>query len=204
MTSTPIHTKTLHAVKTPPTREEAQEAVRTLIAWLGDDPQREGLRRTPERVIEAYEEFFAGYGQDPEDFLTRTFDDVGGYDGIVLLRDILVHSHCEHHMVPFSGVAHIAYLPDRRVIGISKIARVVDVYARRLQTQETMTEQIKNALEKHLHPKGVAVMVAAKHQCMTTRGVSKPDVATITCALSGIFREDKKMEERFLNMVNKI
>ena len=202
MTSTPIHTKTLHEVKTPPTREEAQEAVRILIAWLGDDPQREGLRRTPERVIEAYEEFFAGYGQDAEDFLKRTFDDVGGYDDIILLRDILVNSHCEHHMVPFSGVAHIAYLPDRHVVGISKIARVVDVYARRLQTQETMTEQIKNALEEHLRPKGVAVMVAAKHQCMTTRGVSKPDAATITCALSGIFREDKKMEERFLNMVN--
>ena len=203
MTSTPIHTKTLHEVKTPPTREEAEEAVRTLIAWLGDDPQREGLRRTPERVIEAYEEFFAGYGQDAKDFLTRTFDDVGGYDDIILLRDILVNSHCEHHMVPFSGVAHIAYLPDRHVVGISKIARVVDVYARRLQTQETMTEQIKNALEEHLRPKGVAVMVTAKHQCMTTRGVLKPDVATITCALSGIFREDKKMEERFLNMVNK-
>ena len=204
MTSTPIHTKTLHAVKTPPTREDAEEAIRTLITWLGDDPQREGLRRTPERVIEAYEEFFAGYGQDPEDFLTRTFDDVGGYDDIVLLRDILVHSHCEHHMVPFSGFAHIAYLPNRHVIGISKIARVVDVYGRRLQTQETMTEQIKNALDKYLQPKGVAVMIVAKHQCMTTRGVLKPDVATITCALSGVFREDKKIEERFLNMVNKI
>ncbi len=203
MTNHPIHTKTLRALEPRPSRGQAEEAVRTLIAWIGDDPEREGLLRTPARVIEAYEEFFAGYGQDPKDFLSRTFEDVGGYDDIVLLRDILVHSHCEHHMVPFDGVAHIAYLPNQRVIGISKIARVVDVYARRLQTQETMTEQIKNALETYLQPKGVAVMITAKHQCMTTRGVFKPDVATITCALSGIFREDKKMEERFLNMVNK-
>ncbi len=201
MTSQPIHTKGLHALQPRPTREQAEDAVRTLLAWIGEDPDREGLQRTPARVIEAYEEFFVGYQQDPKELLSRTFDEAGGYDDIVLLRDILLHSHCEHHMVPFHGCAHVAYFPNNRVVGISKIARVVDIYARRLQTQETMTEQIKNALDEYLQPKGVAVMIEAQHQCMTTRGVYKPNVATITCSLSGVFREDKKLEERFLNMV---
>jgi GTP cyclohydrolase I len=190
-----------HRQKPQPTREEAEEAVRVLISWLGDDPMREGLLSTPKRVIDSYKDFYAGYQEDPESFLSRTFEDVGGYDDIVLLRDISVNSHCEHHMVPFYGMAHIAYIPDGKVIGISKIARVVDVYARRLQTQETMTQQIKDALDKHLQPKGVAVCISAKHECMTTRGVSKPDVATITCVLSGVFRENKKLEERFLSMI---
>ncbi len=184
-----------------PTRQEAEDAVRTLIAWIGDDPAREGLLRTPKRVIDAYADFFAGYQENPEALLERTFSDVGGYDDIVLLRDITVESHCEHHMVPFYGSAHIAYIPKGKVVGISKIARLVDIYARRLQTQETMTQQIKDALEKHLQPKGVAVLISAKHACMTTRGVHKPNVATITCALSGVFREDKKLEERFLMMI---
>ncbi len=185
-----------------PSREEAEEAVRTLIAWAGDDPGREGLRKTPERVVDAYGEFFSGYSQDPGAFLSRTFEDVGGYDDMVILRDIAVESHCEHHMVPFLGVAHLAYLPARKVVGISKLARVVEVYARRLQTQETMTQQIKDALDEHLEPKGAAVMITAKHQCMTTRGVHKPDVATITTAFSGAFREDKKLEDRFLRIVS--
>ncbi len=184
-----------------PTREEAEDAVRTLLAWIGEDPSREGLQRTPKRVIDAYGDFFAGYQEDPADALSRTFSDVGGYDDIVLLRDIQVESHCEHHMVPFHGSAHIAYLPKGKVIGISKIARVVDIYARRLQTQETMTQQIKDALMKHLDPKGVAVYISAKHECMTTRGVQKTDVATITFATSGVFREDKNFEHRFLSMI---
>ena len=203
MTTHSIHNKGLRAVQPRPSREQAEDAIRTLLAWIGEDPDREGLLRTPARVIDAYEEFFAGYAQDPETLLSRTFDEVGGYDDIILLRDIFVHSHCEHHMVPFHGSAHVAYLPNNRVVGISKIARVVDIYARRLQTQETMTEQIKNALDEYLQPKGVAVMIEAKHECMTSRGVQKPDVVTITCALSGVFREDKKLEERFLNMVHK-
>lgn len=184
-----------------PSREEAEGAVRTLLAWIGEDPAREGLKRTPKRVIDAYGDFFAGYQEDPEAVLSRTFNDVGGYEDIVLLRDITLESHCEHHMVPFSGSAHIAYIPNGKVIGISKIARVVDIYARRLQTQETLTQQITSALEKHLQPKGVAVFISAKHECMTTRGVHKPNVATITCSLSGLFREDKKVEERFLSMI---
>jgi len=189
--------------KAAPTQQEAEEAVRTLIAWIGDDPTREGLLGTPRRVIKAYDDFFGGYDQDPEEILSRTFEDVGGYDDIVLLRDITVESHCEHHMVPFHGVAHIAYIPKNKVVGISKIARLVDIYAHRLQTQETMTQQIKNALEKYLQPQGTAVMIVANHECMTTRGVHKPNVATVTCALSGIFREDKKLEDRFIAMTRK-
>lgn len=184
-----------------PTREEAEEAVRTLIAWIGDDPTREGLISTPKRVIGTYADFFAGYKEDPADVLNRTFEDVGGYDDIVLLRDINFESHCEHHMAPFYGSAFIAYIPNDSVVGISKIARVVDIYARRLQTQETMTEQIKNAMEKHLKPKGVAVLIKAKHECMTKRGVQKPNVDMVTCSLSGVFREDAELEKRFLTMI---
>ena len=186
-----------------PTKQEAQDAVRTLIAWIGDDPTREGLMRTPERVIKAYEDFFAGYHQDPKELFQRTFEDVGGYDDIVLLRNIEVQSHCEHHMVPFHGCAHIAYLPNKKILGLSKIARLVDIYARRLQTQETLTQQIANMLNHHLEPKGCAVMIIAEHECMTKRGVQKKSSETITCALTGLFREDKDVETRFLDMIKK-
>ena len=184
-----------------PTRAEAEEAVRTLIAWAGDDPDREGLAETPKRVIDAYDEFFKGYGEDPLDVLSRTFDDVGGYDDIVLVRDIAVHSHCEHHMIPFIGHAHVAYLPTDRVVGISKLARVVEVFARRLQTQETMTAQIAHAIDQALKPRGVAVMIQAVHQCMTLRGVMKPDVQTITTQFLGAFHEDPHEQLRFMSLV---
>jgi GTP cyclohydrolase IA len=183
---------------TRPTREQAEAAVRTLIAWAGDDPTREGLRETPKRVVNAYREFFRGYEEDALEALDRTFDDVGGYDDIVMLRDIDVSSHCEHHMIPFVGKAHVAYLPGKRVVGISKLARVVDVFARRLQTQETMTAQIAESIDKALEPKGVAVMIEAVHQCMSIRGVQKPNVATITTQFTGTFRSDLTLQKRFL------
>jgi len=185
-----------------PSREEAEEAVRTLIAWAGDDPLREGLADTPGRVVEAFEEFFAGYDGDPYDILSRTFEDVHGYDDLVMLRDIRIESHCEHHMLPIIGVAHIAYLPRSRVVGISKLARVVDIYAKRLQTQETMTAQIANAIEEVLKPHGVAVMIDALHECMTTRGVHKPGTTTITTLFTGVFKTDPEYRERFMQLVN--
>ncbi|MGC1711665.1 MAG: GTP cyclohydrolase I FolE [Methyloceanibacter sp.] len=189
-------------VRTPavirPTREEAEEAVRTLIAYAGDDPDREGLRETPRRVTSAYDEFFSGYREDPLEVLSRTFDEVAGYDDIVMLRDIELNSHCEHHMIPFIGKAHVAYFPTDRVVGISKLARVVDVFAHRLQTQETMTAQIAETIDKALKPKGVAVMIEAVHQCMSIRGVKKPDVATITTQFTGIFKEDPAQQARFM------
>ena len=181
-----------------PSRAEAEEAVRTLIAWAGDDPSREGLIDTPKRVAKAYDEFFNGYSECPIDVLSRTFEDVGGYDDIVMLRDIDVYSHCEHHMVPFLGRAHIAYLPKDAVVGISKLARVVEIYARRLQTQETMSAQIGDTIQSVLKPHGVAVMIEAVHQCMSLRGVQKPNVATITTHFTGIFKEDPSQQERFL------
>ncbi len=184
-----------------PSREEAEEAVRTLIAWAGDDPAREGLKETPGRVAEAYEEFFAGYDADPFDVLSRTFEDVQGYEDIVMLRDIRIESHCEHHMLPIIGVAHIAYLPRGRVAGISKLARVVDIYAKRLQTQETMTAQIAAAIEEALHPHGVAVMIDALHECMTTRGVHKPGTTTITTQFTGVFKSDPEYRNRFMQLV---
>lgn len=183
-----------------PSREEAERAVRTLIAYAGDDPEREGLRDTPKRVVGAYEEFFAGYNDDPIEVLSRTFDDVGGYDDIVMLRDIELNSHCEHHMVPFIGKAHIAYFPTDRVVGLSKLARVVEVFARRLQTQETMTAQIAETIDRVLKPKGVAVMIEAVHQCMSMRGVRKPDVATITTQFTGVFKEDPAQQARFMQL----
>lgn len=185
---------------TRPSREEAEAAVRTLIAWAGDDPTREGLLDTPRRVTDAYTEFFAGYKECPVDVLSRTFDDVGGYDDIVLLRDIDFNSHCEHHMVPFVGKAHIAYYPSDRVVGISKIARALEIFARRLQTQETMTAQIAQAIDEALKPRGVAVMLEAVHECMSLRGVKKPNVATVTTTFTGEF---KKAEEqvRFITLV---
>ena len=186
-----------------PSRDEAKDAVRTLIAWAGDDPRREGLVDTPGRVVDAYEEWFKGYREDPREYLSRTFDDVKGYDDIVMLRDIDVESHCEHHMAPFLGKAYVAYMPLDNVVGISKIARVVEIYSKRLQTQETMTSQILNAIQEVLKPEGVAVMIDAKHECMTTRGVHHPNVSTITTQFSGVFRSDKELRERFLRLTGR-
>ncbi|ACT60059.1 GTP cyclohydrolase I FolE [Hirschia baltica] len=183
-----------------PTREEAEKAVKTLLAWAGDDPEREGLLDTPKRVVKAYEEWFSGYRDDPVKYLSRTFEDVQGYDDIVMLRDIDVESHCEHHMAPFMGKAYVAYMPTDSVVGISKLARVVEIYAKRLQTQETMTSQICEAIEESLKPAGVAVMIDAVHQCMTTRGVHHPNVSTITTQFTGVFKTDKDLRDRFLRL----
>lgn len=183
-----------------PSRAEAEAAVRVLLRWAGDNPEREGLRDTPKRVVKSYEEFFSGYDEDPVDVLARTFEEVEGYDDIVMLRDIALESHCEHHMVPILGKAHIAYLPDRRVVGISKLARVIEIYAKRLQTQETMTAQIARTIQDVLKPRGVAILIDAKHQCMTTRGVRKPDVSTITTTFTGVFREER-YERRFMDLI---
>ncbi len=186
-----------------PSRDEAEDAVRTLIAWAGDDPKREGLIDTPGRVVDAYEEWFKGYREDPREYLSRTFDDVKGYDDIVMLRDIDVESHCEHHMAPFLGKAFVAYMPLDNVVGISKLARVVEIYAKRLQTQETMTSQILTSIQEVLKPQGVAVMIDAKHECMTTRGVHHPNVSTITTQFSGVFKSDKELRERFLRLAGR-
>ncbi len=183
-------------------REDAEKAVETLIKWAGDDPKREGLKDTPKRVINAYKEFFAGYQSSPEEVLNKTFDEVNGYNDIVMLKNISLHSHCEHHMVPIIGKVHLAYLPIKRVVGISKLARVVDIYAKRLQTQETMTQQIGEIIQKTLKPKGVAVYIEAYHQCMTTRGVLKPDVSTVTTCFLGSFKNDIKFENKFINFIN--
>ena len=184
-----------------PTRAEAEEAVRTLLRWAGDDPNREGLLDTPKRVVKAYEEFFAGYGEDAEEALSRTFEEVEGYDDIVLLKGVRLESYCEHHMAPIIGTAHIAYLPEDKVVGISKLARLVDIYAKRLQIQEKLTAQIANTLDDVLQPRGVAVMIAAEHQCMSTRGVHKHGVDTITTRFTGVFRDDPRYEDRFMRMV---
>jgi len=183
-----------------PTRAEAEKAVRTLIRWAGDDPTREGLLDTPKRVAKAYEEFFEGYHKNPKEILATTFGEVAGYDDMVVLRGIRVDSHCEHHMVPVTGTAHVAYMPNGRVVGISKLARIVEVYAKRLQTQETMTAQIADAIEKHLDAKGVAVVVDATHQCMSCRGVKHHDVYTITRQFRGCFKEADQ-ERRFWDLV---
>tara|TARA_R110002110_G_scaffold21160_2_gene84310 strand:- start:6636 stop:7268 length:633 start_codon:yes stop_codon:yes gene_type:complete len=184
-----------------PSREQAEAAVRTLIAWAGDNPDREGLVDTPGRVVRAYEEFFEGYNADPYKELSRTFEEVEGYEDMVMLRDINIESHCEHHIVPILGRAHIAYVPTRKVVGISKLARVIEIFCKRLQTQETMTAQIADTINAALQPQGVAILIEAKHQCMTTRGIKKPDVATITTQFTGIFREDPRMEARFMQMI---
>jgi GTP cyclohydrolase I len=184
-----------------PAREEAEDAVRVLLRWAGDDPDREGLKDTPGRVVRAYEEFFKGYETDPVDLLQRTFEEVDGYDEMVLLRDIRFESHCEHHMAPIIGKAHVAYLPRRRVVGISKLARLVEVYARRLTIQEKMTAQIAAALEDILRPDGVAVVIEAVHQCMTTRGVHKPGVTMVTSRMLGAFRDNPSTRREFLAMI---
>ncbi len=186
-----------------PSQEEAENAVRTLLAWAGDDPMREGLIDTPRRVAKAYREFFAGYEMDPVAELSRTFEDVQGYDDIVMLNDIDVESHCEHHMVPILGKAHVAYMPTDAVVGISKIARVVEIFCKRLQTQETMTQQICDTISESLNPMGVAVLIDAKHQCMTTRGVHHKNVATITTQFTGVFKTDQDLRNRFLRLAGK-
>lgn len=193
--------KPAHPPVTRPTEEEAKEAVRVLLRWAGDDPAREGLLDTPRRVIEAYQEYFEGYTQSPDDILARTFEEVENYDEMVLLKNMRLESHCEHHMAPIIGVAHVAYLPDKKVVGISKIARLVDVYAKRLQTQETMTAQIADTLQRVLQPKGVAVVIDAYHQCMTTRGVHKSETTTVTSRMLGLFRTDPKLRAEFMSLV---
>jgi GTP cyclohydrolase I len=182
-------------------REEAEEAVKTLIKWVGDNPSREGLKDTPKRVIKAYEEFFSGYKESPEKFLSKTFEDVQGYEDLVMLKDINFNSHCEHHMVPIEGKVHLAYIPIKKVVGISKLARTVDIFARRLQTQETMTQQIADCINNSLKPKGVAVYIEAFHQCMTTRGVMKPNVSTITNCFMGDFKTKSELQQRFTNYI---
>jgi GTP cyclohydrolase I len=184
-----------------PSQEEAEAAVRTLLAWAGDDPDREGLSETPRRLARAYREYFSGYDEDPAEALSRTFEDVGGYDDIVMLRDIEFSSHCEHHVAPFVGRAHVAYLPTKAVVGISKLARVVDIYARRLQTQETMTAQIASCINEALAPRGVGVMIEAVHTCMSMRGIGKRNVATITTQFTGEFRTNPVLQARFMELV---
>lgn len=184
-----------------PSRATAEQAVRTLIEWAGDNPDREGLQATPSRVVRAFEEYFQGYGIDPQEILQRTFEEVEGYDEMVLLKDIRFESHCEHHMAPIIGRAHVAYLPKNRVVGISKLARVVELYAQRLQIQEKMTAQIAAAIDDVLQPLGVAVVIDAAHQCMTCRGVHKPGVSMITSKMLGAFREDDRTRREFLSMV---
>ena len=185
-----------------PSREEAMRAVKTLIAWAGDNPDREGLIETPKRVVKAYEEFFEGYKIDPTEILSKTFEEVEGYDEMVLIKNIRLESHCEHHIVPILGRAHVAYMPKKRVVGISKIARLVDVFTKRLQIQETLTSQIAETLQSVLDPLGVAVLIDASHQCMTTRGVHKPESSTVTKKMIGIFKEDKILQSQFMELIN--
>ena len=173
-----------------------------MLAWAGDNPDREGLLETPERVVSAYEEFFAGYDMNPDHILSKTFEEVAGYDEMVIIKDVRLESHCEHHMVPILGKAHVAYIPHKRVVGISKLARVVDVYGKRLQTQETMTAQIADTIQRVLEPKGVAVVIDAAHQCMTTRGVHKSETSTVTSRMLGIFRTDERTRSEFMNLIS--
>ena len=202
-----MDTRTCSPIATPrpteprPSREQAESAVRTLLRWAGDDPDREGLRDTPARVARAYDDWFSGYADDPVTFLQRTFEEVEGYDEMVVLRDIRFESHCEHHLAAIIGRAHVGYLPARKVVGISKLARVVDAYARRLQVQEKMNAQIANCIQHVLEPKGVAVVIEAAHQCMTTRGVHKPGVTMVTSTMIGAFREDSRTRREFLAMI---
>ncbi|HJN04799.1 MAG TPA: GTP cyclohydrolase I FolE [Alphaproteobacteria bacterium] len=184
-----------------PTREQAENAIRTLIRYVGEDPAREGLHDTPSRVVRSYDEFCAGYDQDPVEYLQRTFEEVDGYDEMVVLRNIRIESHCEHHLLPIIGFAHVGYLPNKRVVGISKLARVVDTYARRLQVQEKMTAQIASCIDEVLQPKGVAVVIDAAHQCMTMRGVHKPGVTMVTSRMLGAFRNDAMTRREFLSVI---
>ena len=184
-----------------PSRDEAMEAVRTLLSWAGDNPEREGLKDTPKRVVDAYGEWFQGYSEDPVKVLSKTFEEVEDYDEMVLLKNMRFESHCEHHMAPIIGKAHIAYLPDKRVVGISKLARLLDIFAKRLQTQEVMTAQIADTIRDVLQPIGVAVVIDAKHQCMTTRGVHKSDTTTVTSRMHGIFKSDPRTRAEFMALI---
>ncbi|MBN9023435.1 MAG: GTP cyclohydrolase I FolE [Rhizobiales bacterium] len=186
-----------------PSREEAEQAVRTLIAWAGDDPDRDGLRDTPKRVAKVYEEFYAGYRDSAAEALERTFEDLGDYDDIVILRDIPFTSHCEHHMVPILGRAHVAYYPGEKVVGLSKLGRVVDIFARRLQTQERLTSQVVRAIDETLKPRGIAILVEAEHLCMTLRGAHKHGASTVTTQFTGVFRDDPAEQQRFLALVGR-
>ncbi len=203
MTANPVRPDDPAVDSARPTREEAEKAVRVLLGWAGDDPDREGLLDTPARVVRAYEEFFSGYGVDPEEFLKRTFSETEGYDEVVVLRDIRFESHCEHHLAPIIGKAHVGYLPKRRVVGISKIARLVEVFSKRLQIQEKLTAQIANTIDQVLEPRGVAVVIEATHQCMTTRGIHKPGASLMTSRMLGAFREDPTTRREFLAMIGK-
>ena len=185
-----------------PSRQEAEAAVKTLLSWVGENPEREGLLDTPSRVVKSYEEFFKGYEQDPEEVLKRTFSETNNYDEMIVLKGIRLESYCEHHMVPIIGTAHVAYLPNKRVVGISKLARVVDIYAKRLQIQEKLTAQIADAIERVLEPKGVGVIIEAGHQCMTTRGVHKHGVVMQTSRMLGLFRSDRRTRDEFLTLVS--
>lgn len=187
--------------RTRPSRSEAEAAVRTLIEWAGDDPDREGLRGTPDRVVRSYEEFFAGYGRDPVALLAKTFEETGDYDEMIVLRDIRLESYCEHHIVPILGKVHIGYLPSGRVVGISKLARLVDVFAKRMQIQEALTAQIADTLHEVLKPRGVSVVIEAAHQCMTTRGIRKPGVSMVSSRMLGAFRDDASTRREFLSMI---
>src|SRR5215218_7480895 len=196
------HVRAAPAANVPrPSRAEAEAAVRTLIGYVGDDPAREGLVDTPQRFVSAYEELFRGYGECPVDVLDRTFSEIGYYDNLVLIREIPFYSHCEHHIMPFTGKAHVAYTPVERVVGLSKIARLIDVYARRLQTQEHLTSQIATAIDEILKPRGVAVMLEAEHTCMSMRGVAKPGSLTVTTQFTGLFRNDPQEQARFFTLV---
>jgi GTP cyclohydrolase I len=184
-----------------PSRAEAQAAVRVLLRWAGDDPDREGLKATPDRVVRSYEEFFSGYEQDPEEILARTFEEIAGYDDMVVLRGIRFESYCEHHMVPIIGIAHIGYLPNNRVVGISKLARVLEIFSKRLQIQEKMTAEIANTIDRALKPQGVAVVIEGEHQCMTTRGVHRPGVNMVTSQMMGVFRDNEATRKEFLSII---
>ena len=185
-----------------PTRQEAEAAVRTMLAWTGDNPDREGLVETPKRVVRAYEQFFAGYEMDPKEVVSKVFEEVEGYDEMVLIKNIRLESHCEHHIVPILGIAHVAYMPNKRVVGISKLARLVDVYAKRLQIQETLTSQIAETIQRVLDPLGVAVIIDASHQCMTTRGVHKPESSTVTKRMLGVFKDDAEIRSEFMRLID--
>ena len=184
-----------------PSREEAMQAVKTLIAWAGDNPNREGLIETPKRVVDAYKEFFEGYKMNPDEILSKTFEEVEGYDEMVIIKNIRLESHCEHHIVPILGIAHVAYMPNKRVVGISKLARLVDVYAKRLQIQETLTSQIAETIQRVLDPLGVAVLIDASHQCMTTRGVHKPESSTVTSRMLGVFKTNENLKSEFMELI---
>ena len=184
-----------------PSREEAMQAVKTLIAWAGDNPNREGLIETPKRVVDAYKEFFDGYKMNPDEILSKTFEEVEGYDEMVIIKNIRLESHCEHHIVPILGIAHVAYMPNKKVVGISKLARLVDAFAKRLQIQETLTAQIAETIQRVLDPLGVAVLIDASHQCMTTRGVHKPESSTVTKRMLGVFKTDENVRSEFMELI---